>query len=116
MMDPVVTSTLPSRGDCPCLPIASLPRGRRCCLCDRCRARKRHLHGRHPYGHSYERSPLQAVSSTRRQPAYGRRAHKRRPYGRLPLQYDHEVLPTFSNPYRKLAMSNYPLRATSVAG
>ncbi|RZS12352.1 hypothetical protein BHM03_00043790 [Ensete ventricosum] len=113
---PVIVDLVIIGGDCPCPPIASLPRGRRYCLCGRCHARKRHLHGRHPYGHSCEQSPLQAVAFTRRQPAYGRRAHKRRPYGWLPLQYDHKVLPTFSNPYRKLAVSSCPLRAASVTG
>ncbi|RZR79143.1 hypothetical protein BHM03_00004775 [Ensete ventricosum] len=70
----------PPAGDCP---YGRLP------------SRGRHHHGRRPDECSCERPPLQATSSARRRLAYGHRARRRRPCGRL--------LPTFGSPCRKLA-------------
>ncbi|RWV80984.1 hypothetical protein GW17_00057651 [Ensete ventricosum] len=51
-----------------------------------------------------------------RRPAYGRRACRRYPYWRLPLQPGCGLLPTFDIPCRKLATGSYPLQAASVVG
>ncbi|RWW87904.1 hypothetical protein BHE74_00003240 [Ensete ventricosum] len=59
----------------PCPSTPALPRGGRCCLYGRRRARGQHLYGRHPCGCSCELPPFQATASTCRC----------RPYERLPL-------------------------------
>ncbi|RZR75500.1 hypothetical protein BHM03_00059487, partial [Ensete ventricosum] len=51
-----------------------------------------------------------------RRPAYGRRARRRCPCWRLPLQPGCGLLPVFGSPCRKLATGGCPLQAASVTG